>query len=249
MSERDTLSAQRVVKLPFFKFLGPPSSGPTARGYFYKCGYWFYRAASPRRYADPNDSHCCRARARDVGIIFFLSSLLLIISREITSAASVDFSVCKENRTPAVPCCPTESDTIEWRRKSEKRVPQIYWPSHVHVGRERRYSSFRAYRQYDLLSDARSHARAGVGSGVDGRAGYTVRLVHAIWPKRAAVDRIACSSSLPKPAHAYCFYLICTWHNYLCDLVAERGKGRERVYRGIGEDLESQQISINQQAS
>lgn len=77
----------------------------------------------------------------------------------------------------------------------------------------------------------RMHACAGVDSTrVEGRRS-TVRLVHAIWPERAAVDRIACSSSLLKPAHAYCFYLICRWHDYLCGRATERERERKRVWR------------------
>lgn len=58
--------------------------------------------------------------------------------------------------------------------------------------------------------------------------------------KRAAVDRIACSSSLLKPAHAYCLYLICRWHNYLCDV-----RTREDAFKGPLRIVQESAVFVN----
>lgn len=81
MSERDTLGAQRVVKLPFFKFLDPPSS---ARPLLQMLLHRFYRR-NARRLADiarMADDDLNRVFVR--GSNFFLQLLLTeFVSRQV----------------------------------------------------------------------------------------------------------------------------------------------------------------------
>jgi len=117
-------------------------------------------------------------------------------------------------------------ETIEFRLKhcKKKRRPCRRFIDHPVNDRD----DIACFALIVSMISYRMHACAGVDSTRVEGGRSTVRLVHAIWPERAAVDRIACSSSLLKPAHAYCFYLICRWHDYLCGCAKERERERER---------------------
>lgn len=99
------------------------------------------------------------------------------------------------------------SNSKNWVGKKKKRNGRRKerFIDHRSLDGARRYGLFRAYRSVrSLIGCTRG---GGLVSRVEGGVRSTVVACHMA-RKRAAVDRIACSSSLLKPAHAYC---LSTW--------------------------------------
>lgn len=115
---------------------------------------------------------------------------------------------------------PFESDWKIGRKKKLNRKKRFI--DHRFLDGEKRYGLFRSYHSVRSLIGCTRLRGGGIVSRVGGgRYGWCM----PYGQKRAAVDQIACSSSLLKPAHAYCL-LICRWYNYLCnDHARERERG------------------------